>query len=116
MALLHLDLRRRHSLHAWSAKPRGVSRSPKAAPRFRSLELKPASETLMSPPGEELSSMVIRGEGEKGEACRWRRCLWWRSSSEEREARVRVGMGGEGDTLGKSWTADQNSRCFTAGL
>lgn len=61
MALLHLDLRRRHSLHAWSAKPRGVSRSPKAALKFRSLELKPASETLMSPPGEELSSMVIRG-------------------------------------------------------
>lgn len=61
MALLHLDLRRRHSLHAWSAKPSGVSRSPKAAPRFRSLELNPASETLMSPPGEELSSMVIRG-------------------------------------------------------
>lgn len=76
MALLHLDLRRRHSLQAWSAKPRGMSRSPKAAPRLR-LRLKsgvpgaapapaPAPDPKPELPSErlasaedELSSMVI---------------------------------------------------------
>lgn len=70
MALLHLDLRRRHSLQAWSAKPRGMSRSPNPAPRLRAKseaapDPKPdgPSERLASAE-DELSSMVI----EEGQA------------------------------------------------
>lgn len=70
MALLHLDLRRRHSLQAWSAKPRGMSRSPNPAPRLRAKseaapDPKPdgPSERLASAE-DALSSMVI----EEGQA------------------------------------------------
>lgn len=62
MALLHFDFRRRHSLQAWSAKPRGVSRSPNPAPRFKdkSDDVKSPlpSEKVVSAEGE-LPSMVI---------------------------------------------------------
>lgn len=65
MALLHFDFRRRHSLQAWSAKPRGVSRSPNPAPRLKdkSDEVKSPplpSEKVVSADGE-LPSMVIWG-------------------------------------------------------
>lgn len=67
MALLHLDFLRRHSLQAWSAKPRGMSRSPRPAPRLRvrSAEAKPAlpSARLASADDEGLSSMVIGSVG-----------------------------------------------------
>lgn len=62
MALLHFDFLLRHSLQAWSAKPRGVSRSPNPAPssRARSDDVKAGlgSEKLASAEGE-WSSMVI---------------------------------------------------------
>lgn len=70
MALLHLDLRRRHSLQAWSAKPRGVSRSPNPAPRLKDKSDGPKSpwpsEKVVSAEGE-LSSMVIEMCSRDGE-------------------------------------------------
>lgn len=97
MALLHLDFLRRHSLQAWSAKPRGMSRSPKLAPRLRarseeaeadadadtdadvdkgaaSAGPKPElpSEKLASAEGEP-SSMVIDDEEDRA----GQRLFWW---------------------------------------
>lgn len=89
MALLHLDFLLRHSLQAWSAKPRGVSRSPKPAPssKARSDDAKAelASAKGASAAGEgEWSSMVIEmgsrvadgagggGREEEAEPGRWK--------------------------------------------
>lgn len=110
MALLHLDLRRRHSLQAWSAKPSGMSRSPNPAPRLRAKseaapDPKPdwPSERLASAE-DELSSMVVDRKETK------RACGGWGGVRRDGWRKV-VDQGASVTRFGGRWKVCACCRC-----